>query len=150
MGQRIGGLICINHFKDEDLIKSKSNETVQLAVGAIPFIDSIETEEMSEQFETENKNRECCSRHNEPPTHDMIVSEQQQCEQCSDCSMKDLLIKEYETKIERMEKQLSELNTIKKSLSYFKAAKSKLNEELLKLKRENSINLELIKELEVS
>lgn len=48
----MGGLICINHFKDEDLIKSKSNETVQLAVGAIPFVDSIETGEMSEQFET--------------------------------------------------------------------------------------------------
>lgn len=117
------------------------------------LVDSIETEEISEQFETfetENQNQECCSRQNEPPTHDMIVSDQQQCEHCRDCSMKDLLIKEYENKIERMENQLSELNTIKKSLSYFKAAKSKLNEELLKLKKENSINSEFIKELEVS
>lgn len=60
--RKMGGLICIKHFRNEDLRTSKDNKIYQLVSGAIPIapiVDSIEKEEISERSERGNENQEC-------------------------------------------------------------------------------------------
>lgn len=142
----MSGLICFKHFRDEDIQKTKANKIIQLITGAIPIAQNIgatQPEEMFGKFEEPSSTSPASPSHYPSDVQDVqAVQAYDQCEQCYECSLKDLLIKQYECKIESLQKQLkSSQNTAR----YFKAEKTKLKEEISK----NSINLELIRELEV-
>lgn len=156
VNQKMRGLICPKHFRDKDLLRlpiSKGNNNVQLVHGAIPIGDLIEKEEM-EGMSQMSQISEIESRAPDSPSlthdsHDMINSHRshrQQCQQCEQCSIKDSNLINYEERIEVLQ---HDLKSAQNSLRYYKALSAKLKAQNLQMEKDNSINSELIKELQV-
>lgn len=146
--KKTSGLICPKHFRGEDLLRlptSKGNNNVQLIRGAIPIADSNEKVNMGEMYQmSEIESREPSSpSHTHPHDMDMTESHQQQCKQCI---LKESLILSYERRIESLQ---HDLKSVQNSLRYYKDSKAKMKSMISQMEKDNSINSELIRELEV-
>lgn len=111
--KKISGLICFKHFKDDHL-KKNQNGIVQLISGAVPSIDVIATEIISESGNENHESTESTSS-----ISDLSIPFAP-CVQCVECILKDLTIKKLESKINSLQK---ELKLTQNQAYYFKAAK---------------------------
>lgn len=121
----------------------KKGQDIRLVLGAIPVFNLNKSEGCDANDGVGQVND---ANLMSPMGHVDDVNECQNQQQCYECTMKDLMIKQYESKIESLQIKVDKLQ---RSTNYFKSSKSKLKQAFNEEKETNRVDPELIKELEV-